>query len=87
MTDPIYAAIEMHARRTEIPCPAHSTLPTYITAKAALPKTSFLSPVTSPLVPYRISRPYRAPILLHTDTITLIGPYPHAVTRLLRIRR
>ena len=44
--------IPPHARRTEIPCPAHSTLPTYITAMAAYPTTSRRSPVTSPLVAY-----------------------------------
>ena len=68
------------ARRT--PC-----CQTYITAILAYPTTSRLSPVTSPLVAYRISFAAFAPRPAQAVTIAVIGPYPQAVTRRSAIRR
>ncbi len=53
----------------------------------AYPTTSLLSPVTSPLVAYRISFAAFAPSWLQAVTIAVIGPYPQAVTRRSSIRR
>src|SRR5690606_10586754 len=71
--------IPPRAPQTGRPCLGRSRSPPYITAMAAYPTTSG-SPVTSPLVAYRNSRPLEAPSSLHTRHMVATGPYPHVLT-------